>query len=96
MPEQTDPRTSYWPRGVMDPLCPSEHVISDSMDRRVLWHLENQLAVSATTDYLKDVQRNLRIYLNQTCRHHWHEDVGYEDMPSLRQCLWCNDVEEMP
>lgn len=85
--------TSYWPRGVMDPLCPDEHVIEESMDRRVLWHLENHLAVSATTDYLKAAQRNLTTYLHDTCTHHWHEDVADPEHPPLRQCLWCNEVQ---
>lgn len=95
MSTDSDEKTFYWPRGVMDPLCPSGHVISESMDRRVLWHLENQLAVSATTDYLRDARRNLSRYLHTTCQHHWHEDVGYEDQHPQRQCLWCNSVEDM-
>lgn len=87
---------SYWPRGVLDPLCPHEHVITESLDRRVLWHLENQLAVRANTDELHAMRRNLSAYLHATCAHHWHDDVGYEDEPPLRrQCLWCNSVEEM-
>jgi hypothetical protein len=87
---------SYWPRGVLDPLCPDEHIITESLDRRVLWHLENALAVSATTDYLREKASNLRRYLNQTCEHHWHDNQQYdENDPPLRQCLWCNDVEEM-
>lgn len=84
-PAISDP--SMFPGGVMDPLCPSEHVIAESTDRRILWHTENQLAVSATTDYLRDVQWNLKRYLVQTCRHHW-DDIGDGDQAG-RQCMWC-------
>lgn len=91
-----DQAVSYWPRGVLDPLCADEHVITESLDRRVLWHLENVLAVSATTDYLREKASNLQRYLNGTCEHHWHDNQQYEEGdPPLRQCLWCNDVEPM-
>jgi hypothetical protein len=87
---------SVWPRGVMDPLCPEEHVVTETMDRRILWHLETKLAVSATTDYLRDVQWNLRRYLVQACQHHWHEWEAEGDFPAGRQCLWCDDTHIEP
>lgn len=90
-PSITDP--SHWPRGVLDPLCPSEHVITEPIDRRILWHLENMLAVSATTDYLRDQQWNLKRYLVQTCQHHWHAYEADEHISAFRQCLWCNDTQ---
>jgi hypothetical protein len=89
-----DPPT--FPRGVMDPLCPSEHVISESTDRRILWHLESQLAVSATTNYLRDMQWNLKRYLVQTCAHHWHSWEDDEVYGAGRQCLWCHSTEMQP
>jgi hypothetical protein len=81
-----------FPRGVCDPLCPQEHAIETTTDHRLLWHLESVLAVSGTTDYLRDVGRDLHRYLNETCQHHWHEYAGDDDIPAHRQCLWCNDV----
>ena len=92
LPSDRDPATTTFPRGVTDPLCPSQHVIETSTDRRLLWHLEGFLAVSGTTEFHRDMGLRLSRYLHETCDHHWHERLGYMDEP-LRQCLWCNKAE---
>jgi hypothetical protein len=86
-----------FPRGVVDPLCPDEHVLTESTDRRLLWHLELQLA-GANTERLRDTGSALRRYLHTTCQHHWHDYLTCCDppndgcVPAHRQCLWCHDV----
>lgn len=87
-----------FPRGVRDPLCPDEHVIADSTDRRLLWHLEGELAIGGTTEQQRDLGRALSQYLHATCEHHWHEHLACcetpdECPPPHRQCLWCNYVQ---
>lgn len=92
----TDPVLAF-PRGVSDPSCPDGHVIETTTDHRLLWHLESVLAVSGTTDYLRDAGRAVAKYLHATCQHHYHDyadDPGYA--PAHRQCLWCNDVIWLP
>jgi hypothetical protein len=87
-----------WPRGVTDPLCPDEHVITTSTDRRLLWHLEMVLSGLAG-DRARETGHTLRRYLYDTCDHHWHDYVTCCEprnegcIPPHRQCLWCNDVE---
>lgn len=89
---------AYFPRGVLDPLCPDEHIITETTDRRILWNLEMVLSGLAGTA-ARDAVRNLRIYLHQTCAHHWHDYEGdllppeAGGIPAHRQCLWCHDVE---
>lgn len=81
-------------RGVVDPFCPDEHVITESTDRRLLWHIEGFLAVSGTNDAQRDLGVSLRRYLAVTCEHHWHDWQGDDLYPAHRQCLWCNVVED--
>lgn len=85
----------HMPRGVLDPQCPRGEPVETPTDRRMLWHVEGILAVCATTDYLRDIARDLSQYLHETCEHHWHEFEyeGESDIPAHRQCLWCNEVE---
>lgn len=65
-----------------------------TLDRRWLWHVEGQLAVLATTDHLRDVQRDLAQFLHETCEHHWGSDwPGDDHVPAHRQCVWCNYVD---
>ena len=93
-----------FPRGVLDPFGPDGEPIFTSTDRRLLWHMENFLAVHATTEALHDLRLQLYRYLCETCEHHWreyevsewrHPDTGVvEDaIPAHRQCLWCSRVE---
>lgn len=87
-----------FPRGVADPFCPDGHVLTETSDRRLLWHLEMQLRGSGSP-HLREQGSALRRYLNATCQHHWHEyrsccippDEGC--VAPHRQCLWCHDVE---
>lgn len=82
-----------FPRGVGDPWCPNGGRIATPTDHRLLWHLENILAVDAPIgSRMEDVRRDLRLYLNTRCDHHWHRYEGDEDTPAHWQCLWCNDV----
>lgn len=85
------------PRSVLDLYCAQDHVVTTPTDRRMLWHIEGQLAVAATNDTLRELALHLHRYLNETCAHHWHEyepDPDNEhDVRAHRQCLWCNDVE---
>lgn len=81
------------PRSVTESFCPRDHFITTPTERRMLWHLEGVLTVSATNDTLRGVARNLRAYLTETCEHHWHEYRAEGDIPAHRQCLWCCDVD---
>jgi hypothetical protein len=85
------------PRGVLDLYCAADHVVTTPLDRRMLWHLEGVLAVSATNDRLRQLAQDLRRYLDSTCAHHWHEyepdQENPNDIPAHRQCMWCSDVE---
>jgi len=83
-----------WPRGVVDPACPSGHRIETPTDHRLLWHLENEISAYATTEVDHQLARRLREYLNATCQHHWHYSEADEDYPAHRQCLWCNVVQQ--
>lgn len=85
-------------RGVTDPLCPSEHVITTTTDRRLLWSLERTLSGLAG-ETARDTAQALARYLHSTCDHHWHDYLTCCDPPKadciepFRQCLWCNEVE---
>ncbi len=81
------------PRSVLDPFGPRGEVIITPADRRWLWHVESLLAVAATNDYLRDLGRALTSYLHETCAHHWNDLLDCADLP-IRQCLWCNVVED--
>lgn len=86
------PEPAVFPRGVMDPFCPREHVIDTTMDHRILWYLEGQLALSGDPR-MRAEATNLRRYLNVACQHHWHDFDAEPDISAHRQCLWCSDVE---
>lgn len=71
-------------------------------DRRWLWRLEGRLAVEATTEPLRELQRDLMEYLRETCEHQWDEPDGYHyhppenpATPKIRQCDWCSHVEDV-
>ncbi|GGM53686.1 hypothetical protein ACFFX1_54735 [Dactylosporangium sucinum] len=73
-----------------------------STDRRWLWRLEGRLAVGATNDRLRELQRDLAEYLQETCVHQWDDPDGYHYVPPLspttpkiRQCRWCSHVEDV-
>lgn len=92
------------PRSLTDLFDLYEQPIFTSADRRWLWCVESGLAVSATNDEQRQLARDLRAYLTETCEHHrvdyarseWRHPVTgvVEDViPAHRQCLWCHDVE---
>ena len=64
------------------------------LDRRWLWHVESWLAVAATSDTLRQLGTDLSEYLRETCQHHWMHEDGDEEIPAMRQCLWCHDETE--
>lgn len=81
------------PRGVVDPRCSrGARITETTTDHRLLWHLENWMAVCAPQGG-GDMRTTLRRYLNETCQHHWHYSPAEEGFtPQLWQCLWCYDV----
>lgn len=86
------------PRGVFDKYGPHGELIETPTDHRMLWNLENKLAVGATNDHLREAHALLLAYLQGNCQHHWQEYGKCCDDPDCpyqphRQCLWCNDVE---
>lgn len=78
------------PRCLLDAPC------FTSLDRRWLWRLEQHLVICGTTQYHRDMARDLRQYLNETCEHHWNVWDGDEHIEAHRQCVWCNHVEWGP
>ncbi len=83
------------PAMLTDSAGPNGEPCDTPTDRRWLWRLESMLAVSAPSGgVLDDLRKDLRVYLNETCAHHWQE---YEAEPNYvgahRQCRWCNDLE---
>lgn len=86
-------------RSVLDPEDPHGEPLETPLDRRWLWRLENNLAVSGGTAVLRQLATDLRQYLNETCEHHWlnYDDTdGPPDDPRscpFRQCLWCCETE---
>lgn len=72
---------------------PDGEDIPTPFDRRWLWRIEAFLAVSGTNDNQRQLGRDLRQYLNQTCQHVWRVWAGDDVIAAHRQCLWCNDVE---
>ena len=94
----TDPWHNDWReragRVLLDPNGPDGRPLTTPLDRRWLWKIEGFLAVNATTDYQRQMQRDLHQYLAETCEHHWSEvRDGDDDIPAHRQCLWCSDVD---
>ena len=93
----------YFPNGVLDPFGPSGEPVFTTTDRRLLWHIEGWLSVSAPGGG-GDLRLALYRYLCETCEHHWqdcgedvarHPDTGevHSVIPAHRQCLWCSEVE---
>lgn len=78
--------------GVLDPNDPRGNPLATPTDRRWLWQIENQLAVSATNDTLRQLAADLRWYLAETCEHHYLHYEGDEEFATYDQCLWCNEV----
>lgn len=88
-------------RVILDPLGPNGEPIGTPRDRRWLWRIETELAVSATTDTMRQLGADLGQYLRETCEHHWteyHPVLGTPDaaIGPHRQCLWCSAVEDLP
>lgn len=82
------------PRGVFDKYGPHGEVIETPTDHRLLWHLENRLALAPQKPQVQEMHALLLAYLQGNCQHHWREheaEEGYCD--AHRQCLWCNSVE---
>lgn len=93
MTAPADHWTTRAPRGVTDPNGPDGKPCPTPTDRRWLWRLEGELAILATTDGLRELQRDLAQYLHETCDHWYGEDwPGDDAIPAHRQCRWCNDV----
>ena len=96
----SDPWANDWReragRIILDPNGPDGRPLETPRDRRWLWRIEHSLAVNATNDMLRQLQRDLHQYLAETCEHHWSERDGDDDIPAHRQCLWCSDVEWLP
>lgn len=81
-------------RILLDPNDPNGAPLATPLDRRWLWRIEGELAVSATTETLRQLGRDLHQYLAETCEHHWGASHAAEpDIPAHRQCLWCSDVD---
>jgi hypothetical protein len=91
----TDPKTwrDRLPASMTDLEDPHGNPCLTPMDRRWLWRLEGFLAVAGTNDALRNMGRDLRQYLNETCDHHWTAYPGDPEIPAHRQCIWCCDVE---
>ena len=93
----TDTWHDRMPASVTDLFNPNDELVTTPTDRRMLWHIESVLAVNAGNDRLRQLGRDLRSYLNETCGHHWSEyrpdPTNEDDIAAHRQCLWCHDVE---
>lgn len=84
-------------RILLDPNGPDGRPLTTPLDRRWLWKIETQLAVSGTNDTMRQLGRDLRQYLAETCEHHWSEACEAEaQIPAHRQCLWCSEVDWLP
>jgi hypothetical protein len=84
------------PRSVLDPWDSQGQPVFTPADRRMLWHIEGVLAVTATNDTLREVARDLRDYLVETCDHHWIALSADDCCPAMRQCTWCSYTEVAP
>jgi hypothetical protein len=80
------------PRSVLDPWDSQGQPVFTPADRRMLWHVEGVLAVAATTDYLRDLVRDLAAYLRETCEHHWIDLPADDCCPAMRMCTWCHET----
>ncbi|SDP61090.1 hypothetical protein SAMN04487905_10644 [Actinopolyspora xinjiangensis] len=91
----TEPTWRDWAgRSITDPTDPNGRPIETPTDRRWLWRIETDLAVSATTDSQRRLAHLLREYLDETCEHHYLDYDADEAWDAHRQCLWCNHIEE--
>lgn len=81
------------PRGVFDKYGPNGEAIETPTDHRLLWHLENRLALAPDTPCLRETYSLLLAYLQGNCQHHWLEyEAEAGSCEAHRQCLWCNTV----
>ena len=81
------------PGGVFNKYGPDSEEIETPTDFRMLWYLENVLALGPQTEALKDAHSLLLAYLQGNCKHHWRgygAEEGY--FGAHLQCLWGNDV----
>lgn len=83
------------PRSILDLFGPRGELVPTPMDRRWLWRLEGMLAVSGTTDIMRQLGRDLAEYLHETCEHHWLPLSADDCCPAMRHCLWCSEVEDV-
>jgi hypothetical protein len=93
---RTEPGETWRERAgriVLDPLDAHGAPVATPTDRRWLWRIENELAVSATNDAQRQLAIDLRYYLSETCGHHLRHYGGDGEVPEHDQCLWCNQVE---
>jgi len=80
-------------RVILDPNDARGNPVATPTDRRWLWRIEGDLAVSAATDAQRQLAADLRAYLIETCEHHLLPYDGDEDIPPHTQCLWCGETE---
>jgi hypothetical protein len=80
-------------RIVLDPLDAHGAPVATPTDRRWLWRIEGELAVSATNDTQRQLAVDLRYYLAETCEHHTRHYGAEGDFPEHDQCLWCGEVD---
>lgn len=87
--------TKRAPWSLLNPGACSREDCADptTQDRRWPWRLESFLAINGTNAGHRDMGADLRQYLNEACRHHWHTYEKDEVVPAHRQCTWCSDVE---
>jgi hypothetical protein len=73
---------------------PDGEELATPIDRRWLWRIDDFLAVNATTDRQRQLGRDLRQYLAESCIHHFPRVSPAQDgIPSHRQCVWCHWVD---
>lgn len=89
------------PRQVFDPNGPGGEPIETPTDHRMLWHIHDRMATMAQHDRLRELYTFLGEYLRENCQHHWRdyptccEPPKPDCYPPHRQCLWCNNVEDL-
>lgn len=79
-------------RIILDSNDPEGNPLATTADRRWLWRIENELAVSAGNDTLRQLGADLRAYLAETCEHHHMHYADFEGFAPYDQCLWCSEV----
>lgn len=92
---RTEPGETWRERAgriVLDPLDAHGALVATPTDRRWLWRIENELAVSATNDTQRQLAIDLRYYLAETCEHHMRHYGSDGEVPEHDQCLWCSEV----